>query len=201
MSVESLSAEDIEANFNKFRQFCSMLGDRSEAAVSLVDNLGERLALCPASGRSDYHNAFPGGLVEHSLRVLLNAKRLATAFSWDLPKSSLIIGSLFHDLGKVGSPTGDYYVPQNDSWRVKNLGEVYLHNTKIEYMSVPDRGLFLCQHFGLKLTHDETLAIKLNDGFILDENKKYCLKTPLLAYAVMTADYIATCQEKDIFPM
>lgn len=201
MSLESLSAEEIETNYNKFRQLCSMLGDRSEAALHLVDSLGERLALCPASGRRDYHNAFPGGLVEHSLRVLGNAKRLTTAYGWELPKASLIIGSLFHDLGKVGSPTEDYYIPQTDSWRVTNLGEVYLHNNKIEYMTVPERGVFLCQHYGLKLTHDETLAIRLNDGFVLEENKKYCLKSPLLAFVVMTADYIATSQEKNQFPM
>lgn len=63
-------------------------------------------------------------------------------------------------------------------------------------MTVPHRGVFLCQHYGLRLTQEETLAILLNDGFVVDENKPYCLKEPLLSHIVMTADYISTRQEK-----
>jgi hypothetical protein len=40
----------------------------------------------------------------------------------------------------------------------------------------------------------------LNDGFFPAENKAYILKDPLLAHVVMTADYIATRQEKEEFP-
>jgi hypothetical protein len=54
----------------------------------------------------------------------------------------------------------------------------------------------MCQAFGLKLKTDEYLSILLNDGFVLDENKPYCLKTNPLVFVVMTADYISTMQEK-----
>jgi hypothetical protein len=196
----SLSPEEIEANWKKFRSLISKLGDRSQTALNLVDSLGERLCLCPASSRTQYHNAFPGGLVDHSLRVLGNALKLTNAFDWELPKDSLIIGTLFHDLGKVGNESADYYIQQNDGWRADKLGEEYKHNDELPYMTVPERGVYLCNHFGLKLTHDETLAIRLNDGWILNENKPYCLKEPLLAHVVMTADYIATMQEGGKFP-
>lgn len=195
----SLSAEEIEANFNKFRSLCAKIGDRSEAALSLVDGLGTRLALCPASAKKDFHNAFPGGLVEHSLRVLKNAMTLSKAFGWDIPRDSLIIGALFHDLGKVGDENNDYYVDAED-WRKDKMGEMYTYNKDLDYMTVPDRGVYLCQHFGLKLSRDETLAIKLNDGWVVQENKAYCLKEPLLAHLIMTADYVSTMQEKGMFP-
>lgn len=193
----SLSPEDIASNFDKYRSFMEKLGDRSEAALSLVDHLGERLAVCPASSRKDFHAAFPGGLVDHSLRVLSNALKLCKAFGWDIPKDSLIIGCLLHDIGKCGDEDQDYYIPQTDSWRVDKLGEVYTHNKKMQYMTVPDRGVWLCQHFGLKLTKEEFLAIKLNDGQYAEENSPYKMKEPSLAIAVHMADLAATREEKE----
>lgn len=196
----SLTPEDIEQNWKKYVALLERLGDRSEAALRLATALEERLALCPASGKKDYHNAFPGGLVEHSLRVLRNATRITGAFGWSIPKDSLIIACLFHDLGKVGDHEHDYYVPQTDSWRVEKLGEEYTHNKNIRYMTVPDRGIFLCQHFGLRLTPEEMLAIKLNDGQYIAENKPYGMREPMLADVVHMADVIATKQEKGQLP-
>lgn len=193
----SLAPEDIAANFDKYRSFMEKLGDRSEAALALVDHLGERLALCPASSRKEYHNAFPGGLVEHSLRVLTNALKLCKTFSWDLPKESLIIGALLHDMGKVGDHEQDYYIPQDSDWHRDKLGEMYKHNKSMQYMTVPDRGVWLCQHFGLKLTQAEFLAIKLNDGQYDETNAPYKMKEPRLADVIHIADVISTKQEKE----
>jgi hypothetical protein len=193
-----LTPEQISENFDKFRGFMEKLGDRSDAGLALVDGLGERLALCPASSRKEYHAAFPGGLVDHSLRLLSNALKLCKAFSWDPPKDSLIIGCLLHDIGKVGDHENDYYLPQKDSWRVDKLGEIYTHNKELQYMTVPDRGVWLCQHYGLHLNQAEWLAIKLNDGQYAEENALYKMKEPLLADIVHIADYISTKQEKNL---
>lgn len=193
----TLASEEIEANFNKCRALCEKLGDRSPAALALVDGLGTRLALCPASSKKDYHRAIPGGLVEHSLRVLLNAKRIVTTFNWDVPKDSLIISCLFHDLGKVGNLEHDRYIDAED-WRKQKMGEMYQYNyNAVPMLDVPNAGLFLCQHYGLKLTQDETMAILLNDGFVVEANRQYCLKVPPLVWAVQNADYVSTCQEKN----
>lgn len=196
----SLTPEEIENNWKKALALLEKLGDRAPAAIGMVESLGERLALCPASGKRDYHNAFPGGLIDHSLRVLGNAMRLIGAFGWKVPKDSLIIAALFHDLGKVGDHERDYYVQQTDQWRVDKLGEEYTYNKELQYMTVPDRGVFLCQHFGLKLTQEEFLAIRLNDGQYADENAAYKLKEPMLADIIHMADLISTKQEKGILP-
>jgi len=193
-----LTPEQIAENFEKFRSFMEKLGDRSEPALALVDHLGERLAMCPASSRKEYHAAFPGGLVDHSLRLLSNALKLCKTFNWEVPKDSLIIGCLLHDLGKVGDHEKDYYVPQDSDWHREKLGEMYKHNKEILYMTVPDRGVWLCQQFGLRLTQDEWLAIKLNDGQYAEENAPYKMKEPLLADIVHLADYISCKQEKNL---
>ena len=197
----TLTPEEISANFDKFRSLCEKLGDRSQSALDMVDKLGEQLAVCPASSRKDYHNCMVGGLVDHSLRVLSNAMKLVKTFGWDVPKDSLIISCLFHDIGKVGLANGDgtatdYYVPQESDWHREKLGELYKHNKEMQYMSTQQRSVHMCQAFGLKLKTEEYLSILLNDGFVLDENKPYCLKTPPLTFVVMTADYISTMQEK-----
>ena len=194
----SLTPEQIAENFDKYRSLCDKLGDRAESALAMVDALGERLALCPASARKDYHAAYPGGLVDHSLRVLTNSLKLCKAFGWEVPKESMIIGALFHDLGKVGDHENDYYLPQDSDWHRDKIGEMYKHNRDIQYMTVPHRGVWLCQHFGLRLTQDEFLAIMLNDGQYAAENAPYKLKEPRLADVVHAADLISTKQEKEV---
>lgn len=197
----TLTPEDIASNFEKYRSFMEKLGDRSEAALSMIDALGEQLALCPASSRKDFHHAIPGGLVDHSLRVLQNALKLVKTFGWNVPRESLIVSCLLHDIGKAGLANDDrsitdYYVPQDSDWHREKLGEMYKPNKDMQYMSTPQRSVHMCQQFGLRLNTDEYLAILLNDGFVLDENKPYCLKVSPLVYVVMTADYISTMQEK-----
>lgn len=193
---KTITPEQIEKNWNRFFGLLDKLGDRAPAAKRLVEHFGERLALTPASSRLSYHNCFPGGLIDHSLRVLQNAYVLVKAYKWDIPKDSLIIGCLFHDLGKAGGLDEDFYVPQKSDWHRDKLGQLYVINEELEYMTVPDRGVWLCQHFGLNLTHDEYLAIKLNDGQYIDENKPYRGHEPLLALVVHMADLIATRAEK-----
>ena len=197
----SFTPEQIANHFNKFRALCEKLGSRSESVLKMVDHLGEQLALCPASSRKEFHLAEPGGLVDHSLRVLSNTIKIMKTFGWETPKDSLIISCLFHDIGKVGfvdddGVVVDYYIPQESEWHRDKLGEMYKHNKEMQYMTTPQRSVQMCQHFGVKLKTDEYLSILLNDGFVVDENKPYCLKMNPLVYAVMTADYISTMQEK-----
>ena len=198
-----LTPEQIAENFEKYRGFMEKLGDRSEAALSLVDSLGESLALCPASSRKDFHHAIPGGLVDHSLRVLTNSLKIIKTFGWDIPKDSLIISCLFHDIGKVGyvdedGKVVDYYLPQDSDWHREKLGENYKHNKDMKYMTTTDRSLWLMQHFGVRLTFDEFTAIRLADGQYAEENAPYKMKEPILADIVHMADFISTKQEKNL---
>lgn len=194
--MERLTPEQIADNFDKFRSLLEKTGPRSENALKMVDTLAERLAVCPASSKKSYHNAFPGGLIDHSLRVLSIAHKLSKTMGWDLPKESLIVCCLFHDLGKVGDDVDDYYLPQDSDWHRDKLGEVYKYNKDMTYMTTTDRTLWLCQHFGVKLSKDEYLAIKLCDGQYVDENKSYKMKEPRLSDIVHIADYLATKEEK-----
>jgi hypothetical protein len=191
-----LSAEQIEKNYKTLlAQVEKIASPRKEAVLKMLDNLGERLMLCPASSRKGYHRSEPGGLVDHSLRVLLTAMKLNKSMGWKLSEESLIISALFHDFGKIGNVDTDYYI-EAEGWQ-KKKGELYQTNPSIQYMEVPLRSVFLLQHFGVTLTQDEMLAITLNDGFVVEANKPYCLKEPKLATCTWMADYIATMAEKE----
>jgi hypothetical protein len=196
----SLTPEEIEQNWLKFRGLCEKLGDRAPAVLKMLDELDERLCLCPASAKRDYHYAFPGGLVAHSLGVLGNLVALNGAMGWRLRKDSMIIAALFHDAGKCGMPgkgvENDFYLPQTDAWLVEKRGEEYRYNNDIPFMTTPHRTVYMMHHYNIPLSPDEWLALMLNDGFIVPENKPYGLKIAPLVYGLMTADYVTTMSEK-----
>ena len=71
-------------------------------------------------------------------------------------------------------------------------------------MKVPDRGLWILQHFGIKVTDKEYIGIKLTDGMYDEANKSYYVtydpKFQLrsnLPYILHQADMMATRIEYD----
>lgn len=191
-----IDEEQIIKNFETFRKILSNVGsERVENVMQLVDHLSDRLATSPASSREDRHNAFTGGLVDHSLRVLKFARILTKSLGLDIPVKSLILCCLFHDLGKVGDDKEPYYLPQDSEWRRNNLKEMYTYNPRVKFTTT-DRTLWLLQYFGVKLNSDEWLALRLADGQYVDENKAYKMKESTLATIVHQADLLATKFEK-----
>jgi hypothetical protein len=75
----------------------------------------------------------------------------------------------------MGDSENESYIPQTDQWRKDKLGEDYKFNDRLEYMSVPDRGLYLLTSHGIEFTKNEMLAIKLHDGLYEEANKPYLL--------------------------
>jgi len=152
--------------------------DRKDKVVSMVEALEDFLILLPASGKSHFHNAFPGGYIDHVNRVVrcsLKTKALWEEMGADInfTDEELVFSALFHDLGKVGDGEKIGYVKQNDQWRQRNLNEQYFPNKELPFMLIQDRSLYLLQKYGIPLTHNEYLAIRLHDGIYDDANKAY----------------------------
>ena len=133
----------------------------------------------PAAHKKEYHNAFPGGYIDHVNRVVKAALELS--YIWDkfgcdmttFTDEELVFSAINHDLGKMGSEEQDSYIPQTDKWRRDKLGEDYMFNNKVEFASVPDRGLFLLQSHGIKYNFNEMVAIQTHDGLYDSANDKY----------------------------
>lgn len=199
--------DDIQANYNKLIEYLEA-DPRWAQLKPLYDVLQDELLIAPASGKVHFHNAFPGGYLDHILRVTDTALKIAGLYKGlegeiNFTRQELIFAAIHHDLGKLGNPDeGPYYVEQDSDWHRKR-GELYKQNENIQYMKAPERGLFLLQKYGVQITQNEWLAIKLSDGIYDDGAKSYlinyapyAMKTNL-PYIIHWADHISSRVEND----
>ena len=70
-----LTAEQIKSNYdvllNGIEKYVG--GERKQQFLDFYNKLDERIALLPASHKKAYHNCFPGGYVDHVIRVITAA--------------------------------------------------------------------------------------------------------------------------------
>ena len=171
----------------------------------MYDYFEERMCLAPASGKEHFHNAHPGGYVEHCRHI--------TQFSYQIYKlwkqngatidnftvEELLCAALHHDLGKVGNLVEDNYIENDSDWHRKNQGLIYKHNPKIDYMTITDRACWILQHFEIPMTKWEFIGLRLTDGLYEEGNEKYYkgynpdfgLRSNI-AYILHQADMMAT---------
>jgi hypothetical protein len=207
----NLSAEQIQANWDKHLKIVDtfITGDRKNRLKDLYIVLAEEMIMAPASGKPSFHNAFPGGYIDHVNRVVHCA--LKTKALWeemgttiDFTDEELVFSALNHDLGKIGFKGQPNYLPQTDQWRKDKLGEIYTHNSELPFMLIQDRSLFILQKNRIEMSENEFLAIKLHDGLYDDVNKPYYitfnpdskLRTNL-PYILHQADFLASKIEYD----
>ena len=206
MSLFENNDEKIQADYNKFMEYINA-DPRAEQLNKMYDVLQDQLLLAPASGRTYYHNAFPGGYLDHVLRVTDTALKLAGLFKTmegdiNFTKQELIFAALHHDLGKLGTEDGAYYVEQDSDWHRKR-GELYKTNENIQYMKAPERGLMMLQKYGIQITEAEWIGIKLSDGLYDEGNKSYLMNYAAysmktnLPYIIHWADHMSSTVERD----
>ena len=116
----------------------------------------------PASTR--FHGCFEGGLAEHSMKVyeILKQKVKNSVINLNVPKESIIIIGILHDICKV-----NYY--KVDYRNVKNALGVW---EKVPYYTVEDTipyghgeksVMMLCEY--IKLTNEEKYSIRWHMGY------------------------------------
>ena len=179
----NLTAEQIQENWDELMSVIDehISSPRKEKLLEFYNQYSERLMLMPAAHKKEYHNAFPGGYVEHVLRVIRCALKQAELWESEgcdmstFTTEELVFSALNHDLGKMGDEEQESYIPQTDQWRKDKLGEDYMFNTKVPFSSVPDRGLFMLQSHGIQYTFNEMIAIQTHDGLYDEGNKKYLM--------------------------
>ena len=200
------TAEQIQQNWETFISYIDkhISEPRASKLKEFYNTYAERIMLMPASHKKEYHNAFPGGYIEHVNRVIEGALKLHSLWedfgvdSSTYTVEEVVFSAMNHDLGKMGDTENEAYLPQTDQWRKEKLGEDYKFNDKLEFMSVPDRGLHLLTQHGIPFTKNEMLAIKLHDGLYDEANKPYLMtwmpetkpRTSLI-YIIHQADLMA----------
>jgi len=207
-----LSAEQIQKNWEKHLKIVdTYIGDRKDSIKELLNHMEENYVMAPASGRKWYHNAFPGGYVDHVNRVVEYAVKQSRLYKEmggeiDFTEEELVFAALFHDLGKLGDGDSPNYLPQTDKWRQDKLSEMYTYNPDLDFMLIPDRSLFILQKFGIKVSKNEFLGIRLHDGVFDKANEAYFFsnmessrqKTSIIS-VLHTADFLASKVEYDMW--
>jgi len=206
-----MEAEQIQKNWERhlaiIDKFISK--ERKAQVLTMISSLEDKMILAPASGKSHFHNAFPGGYIDHVNRVVQCA--LMTRDLWmkmgadiNFTEEELVFSALFHDLGKIGDGEEEGYIRQTDQWRQKNLNEQYTPNKELPFMLIQDRSLYILQKFGIQLTHNEYLAIRLHDGIYDEANKAYFMSynpeskfRTNIVNILHQADYLASKVEYD----
>ena len=175
-----IKEEKILSNWNQHLSYIeTYLSDpRKTKVLEMVKALEQQMVLAPASGKSHFHNAFPGGYIDHVNRVV--EASMYTLQLWkkmgadiDFTDEELVFSALFHDLGKIGDLGTECYLPQKDNWRRDKLNEQFTINSELPFMLIQDRSLYLLQKFGIELSHNEYMAVRLHDGVYDDANKAY----------------------------
>ncbi len=202
---------ELRANYEKFIQIIKKYfkGERLEKLLHMYSEseLGGNLTVSPASGNVGYHNAYPGGYIDHIFNVCKNALKVKELFIQlggkpDFTDEELIFCALHHDLGKLGTKENLHYIPNDSEWHVKNRGDYYKKNTEDVFMTLTDRTMFTLQHYGIVYSEAEYFGMKLTDGLYDEDNEKYLKVYDVnkrmrfkLPYIMHWADHMSTVIE------
>ena len=135
-----------------------------EGTVDLLEFLQETgYFTAPASTK--HHLYEEGGLLEHSLNVLVTAQNIAPSLGMDGPeyRESIIIAALFHDLGKSSYYGEPMYVENILKSGLRSEAKPYVTNK--DQLPIPHEitSVHILTKF-IDLTEDEAFAIIYHNG-------------------------------------
>ncbi len=175
------------------KQFIGLLkSTEREGIEKLIDFLEESdFFVAPASAK--YHNAFDGGLCDHSLKVYRLLSQKVKMFEINIPESSIIIIALLHDLCKRN------FYEVKECWR-KDKNNKWENYPGYGYKedSIPlghgSKSVIMLQTF-IKLTKTEVLSIFWHMGLSTNDDKygfSEAAKQHPLVLLTHTADFEAS---------
>lgn len=186
-------APDLDFVKKNYDKTIELLHEQGSPLESLVDSLGERYALAPASSKKEFYSSFPGGLAFHNLHMYFWMKKFVQSLGVAADPLELLNISILHELGKVGDEKEDYYIPIESDWH-RERGIFYEINPKIQFMRTPHRSLYWAQQSGVTLSQDVYMSVLLYEG--RQEDSVYKYKQPSLSTATQFAHHYSTHLEK-----
>ncbi len=143
----------------------------------------------PASRR--YHGSHKGGLLEHSLNVYDELKRLFAAYpEIQVTEETAAIIALFHDLCKVNFYATEKRNRKNEEGKWESY-DAYTIKEKFCFGGHGSKSVFIVQNF-IKLTPEEAAAINCHMGAFDNENVGQTYEQFPLAWLLHVADEAAT---------
>lgn len=143
---------------NKER-FISLCNDIDRDGVYELMEWLEKSDFYSAPASTKFHGNYAGGLLEHSLNVYDELKRLLKIYddSVSVNESTIRIVSLFHDLCKVNFYTTEKRNRKNSSGQWESY-DAYSIKEKLCYGGHGSKSVFIIQNF-MNLTPEEAVSI------------------------------------------
>ena len=141
--------------YEKLKQKVTVRKDSFNRFLALLES-GTTWLTSPASTR--FHLAEEHGLLKHSVGVAETLLRFREFLAPAISEESCVIVGLLHDVGKLGMPGKQLYLPNDNEWMVKNRGIRYKINPDVVSMGLAVRSIFLVSQY-IQLTEAEAQAI------------------------------------------
>lgn len=180
---------------------------RREGADALLDYLQNKSDFFTAPASARYHNAFEGGLCEHSLNVYyclkdyLSRERVTELYGLHFSDETIALVALLHDVCKVGcyKPGTRNVKGEDGKWQTV---PTFQFEDPLPY-GHGEKSVYIVNGF-LRLTREEAMAIRWHMGFSGTEDNRMVgnafVKYPLafaLSVADMEASYFLEEENKD----
>ncbi|MFT9057146.1 MAG: HD domain-containing protein [Ethanoligenens sp.] len=169
--MKSIPTMDPEQHTQRKEEFVSLLRDTNRAGMEdLLTWLETGTDFYSAPASTQFHGAFEGGLLVHSLSVYKYLRNFTKALA-DINEDSLIIMGLLHDLCKVNFFTKtvrNIKIPGERRWEEQ---ESYAIDDQLP-MGHGEKSVYLAMKY-IPLTDEEALAIRWHMGGFDDAARAY----------------------------
>lgn len=137
---------------------CGLLrGHARVGTPELIEFMTEESDFFTAPASTQFHNAYIGGLADHSLSVYNTLRKLDAQFGTSLPDDSMIVTALLHDICKT-----NFYV-EKQKWRKDDHGKWESYNAWAVEDQLPlghgEKSLYLISRY-IKLSDAEAAAVR-----------------------------------------
>ena len=169
---------------NRYLDLLSNVVDRADEVKRFVNFLKDKAnwAEAPISRKGKIK------LIEHSVCVTEVLLKMAAAVNSSIPKESLVICGLFHDISKLGIFIGDVFYPRFIAKDVGSAGNVRVYNPIIAEVALGARTLYMVSKF-ISLNEMEIQALVGVEGLYSAVNEYMKYKETPLTLLLSWADY------------
>ena len=152
-----MDMEIIKKNWSTFKTILNRLGD--ENIDAMLDKLGQRLCLSPANPNNKQYGCYPGGIVVTSTKLAKAMQALNEFHGSPVDIKAVYKIGLLHDIGRLGTLSDDWLLPQDSDWHREKLGNEFKVNTDLPNMSHLHRTMLILNQFQVKLSEEEFTAL------------------------------------------
>lgn len=194
--MNTLKTRDIEKLWNLFESLITKVDEDDKIKNLFNEKFGQRFIESSFSLRTNEPFCGIGGLLEYSLELAKNAKKINDIF-FGLDNKKVLKISLISSLGRIGNEKFNRFKEYNSQWHNEKLGQFYEWNPLVSKYKVSEMTLNLLINSDIKLDLDEITTILLLDDF--GERKQfYNHEKPKLASCLIMANDIVIDNEMKI---